>query len=166
MSLAATTFGELYSVNWGSLRATCRDVSEDEARIRPGGRQNPIHWLAGHVAAYRAHVLKRLDAPLDVGLELARHFGKDTQPGETGTTPTLAEILAACARLHEALLARLKTLGDDALSVKTPTPGGREMPVVSFFYFHETYHIGQIGYARTWLGKAPLVPKGPVAGAS
>lgn len=164
MSQLANTFIELFSVNAGSLRATCRDVTEDESGIRPGNRQNPIHWLVGHVATYRAHVLERLDAPLDVGMELRRHFGKDTSPDGLAAAPRFTDVLAAFSRLHDGLSTRLREMGDEAFLVKTPVPGGRELPAVTFFYFHETYHIGQIGYARTWLGKPPLVAKGPVAG--
>ena len=34
---------------------------------------------------------------------------------------------------------------------------GAQVPAMLFYHFHESYHVGQLGYVRTWLSKSPLV---------
>ena len=37
------------------------------------------------------------------------------------------------------------------------TSVNQPVSAIVFLHFHESYHLGQLGYLRTWLGKSPLV---------
>jgi hypothetical protein len=154
----ARTYADLFTMNYRAIRALFRDVSEDEARRRPDGRQNPMSWIAGHVAVYRAEAVGLLGGAA-AGRDLKPLFGKDVR-SDPATWPPLAEVLAQLAGLQDALAARLLAAGDSAFEKTTATPAGVVLPTIVFLHFHETYHLGQLGYVRTWLGKSPLVAPG------
>ncbi len=157
MSLDSSTYVDLFTMNFGAFRAVCRDLSEEEALRRPGGTQSPALWIAGHVAAYRQQLLRKIGGACDVGIDLLARFGRDTKPDFTGDQPKLADVTAAMSRIHAAFVEHLKKAGDAVLAVTTTTPAGAVLPLISFLHFHESYHLGQLGYLRTWLGKPPLV---------
>jgi hypothetical protein len=160
MRPSAETYADLYTMNFRAIRAICRDVDDDEALRRPDGRQNPMAWMVGHIATYRAEALGMLGAPPERGSDLKRLFGKDVRSDST-SWPPMSGILAQLRDLHDALVGRLRSLGDAAFDRTVDTPAGVKVPAVLFLHFHESYHLGQLGYLRTWLGKSPLVAPGP-----
>jgi hypothetical protein len=161
MRPGAETYADLFTMNYKAIRALTRDVTEAEARRRPDGVRNPMLWLAGHLATYRAAAIDTLGAaPPPRGQSLKCFFGKDVRADEAAW-PALASVLEDLGELHTALVARLLTLGEAAFEKTTEVPGGARVPAIVFLHFHESYHVGQLGYVRTWLGKSPLVAPGP-----
>jgi hypothetical protein len=158
MTTLSALYVDLFSLNAGAIRGTCRDVSDAEALRRPGPGQNPMAWMVGHIAVYRAEILAKIGGESGKASDLARLFGKDVPVTSTEGWPPLQELLRRFLSLHEALVERLRAAGEAAFETKTESG----LPVVSFMHFHETYHVGQLGYVRKWLGKDPLVPPGPV----
>jgi hypothetical protein len=120
-------------------------------------------WIVGHVAAYRGEVLAALGGASERATRLKTLFGKDVTSGPA-EWPPVAELANDLRELHEAIVARLRALGDAAFDRTIQAPGGATLPAMLFLHFHESYHVGQLGYLRTWLGKAPLVAPGPVPG--
>jgi uncharacterized damage-inducible protein DinB len=161
MRPSAENYADLYTMNARAIRALVRDVTEEEARRRPDGRQNPMAWIVGHIAAYRGEVLAALGGPPDRAARLKALFGKDVKSDEAAWPP-VAELANELRDLHDAIVERLRALGDAAFERTTKTPGGATVPALLFLHFHESYHVGQLGYVRTWLGKPPLVPPGPI----
>jgi hypothetical protein len=160
----AGTYADLYHMNFRAIRALFRDVSEEEARRRPDGRRNPMHWMLGHVTSYRAELLALLGETPRRGEGLKAIFGKDVR-SEESSWPPVADLLAQLADLEEQLFACLRRMGDRAFEKKVDVPTGVAMPAVVFLHFHESYHVGQLGYVRTWIGKPALVPPGPAPSA-
>lgn len=160
MKPSADTYADLFTMNFQAVRALVRDVTEDEARRPPDGRQNPMLWIAGHVTTYRVEALSILGATPGRGLGLKASFGKDMH-ADPATWPSLAQVVADFSELHPVLVETLKGLGDAAFDKMTVTPGGTKVPAIVFMHFHESYHVGQLGYVRTWLRKSPLVRPGP-----
>jgi hypothetical protein len=160
MTPDATTYVDLFTMNFRAIRSLCRDLTEAEARRRPEGRQNPVVWLAGHVTTYRGELAKLLGADGTRAAELRTSFGKDVV-AEESTWPDLAEVLDRLSETHERIITRIGALGAAAFDPVASTPAGTRMPALVFLHFHECYHLGQLGYVRTWLGKSPLVAPGP-----
>jgi hypothetical protein len=160
MKPSSETYADLFSMNFRAIRALTRDVTEDEARRRPDGRQNPVSWMVGHIATYRVEALSRLGIAVASGSGLRDLFGQDVR-SDPHDWPALPELVATLSQLNDSLLSRLRTLGDAAFEPMITTPAGAQVPAILFLHFHESYHVGQLGYLRTWLGKAPLVKPGP-----
>lgn len=159
MTPTADTYADLYTMNFRAIRALCRDVTNDEAHKRPDGRQNPMLWMLGHITTYRAELLALLGGVPGRSAGLKALFGKDVR-SDAAAWPSLTDVVAQLSEVHEALVGRLKALGDAAFEKVVNTPAGVKMPAVVFLHFHESYHVGQLGYVRTWLGKPPLVAPG------
>ena len=153
---SAETCADLYTMNFKAIRALCRDLTEDEARRRPDGRQNPALWMVGHVATYRFVALAVLGASSPRGAGLEALFGKDVR-SDPASWPALADVLGDLEVLQPLHVDRIRELGDAAFEPLVTTPTGSQLPAILFFHFHESYHLGQLGYLRTWLGKTPLV---------
>lgn len=157
MSRSAESYVRMLKFNDGVLRGLCKDVGEDEAR-RPHEGRSSFWWILGHVVEHRAVPLALLGGDRSSAFDLPGLFGRDTKPRADVATPTVAALVGEFLRLGGLLAARAAELGDGLDAKTMMTVAGVEMPIGPFFTFHETYHLGQLGLLRTWLGKGPLVP--------
>jgi hypothetical protein len=157
MSLIADAFLKQLTLNDGALRGACKDVTEAEARRRHEGRSS-IWWIVGHLVEHRAIPLAELGGDRASRFDLSSLFARDTVPREDVASPSLADLIGEFLRFGDLYRALVAASGDAAFMKTRPTPGGLEMPLPLFFHFHETYHLGQLGLLRTWLGKNSLVP--------
>jgi DinB superfamily len=156
MTPTAETYVDFFTMNFKALGALCRDLTEEEARKRPDGRQNPALWMVGHIATYRHEAIVLLGGAPSRGAHLKGLFGRDVR-SDASAWPSLEAVLADLAALHAEHVGRIRALGAAAFEPLVTTPAGAEVPAIVFFHFHESYHLGQLGYLRTWLGKTPLV---------
>jgi uncharacterized damage-inducible protein DinB len=151
---------QLFTLSEGLFRKSLRDLTHDELRKSPDEHSNSMLWIAGHMAYSRCIILNLLgvtkDRPWD---ELfARGASRKKEPG---AYPGIDEIQKMWDNVSHQLRERLENL--TAAELDSPSP--REMPsadksvlgALGFFAFHETYHVGQLAYILTWLGKERLV---------
>ena len=135
-----------------SLLATTTDgfSPEDWARAPEGGGNNAI-WILGHLVASRRFLARRL------GLSIPEEtwedgFSMGAKPADTSTYPSPETLVADLRSLGERIEQRCGELGPD----QAEEPFGSAFPDGSntvaggahFLYFHETYHLGQIGLLR------------------
>lgn len=142
--------------NENVLEAATKDFTEEDWLRRLESGTSHALWLCGHVAVMRRGFLRALGKELaSVAWEPA--FGRGSQPGDglAGITPqALKEDFRATG---EALAARLADMSDE--EAQRPYP--RKLPdgsttlegAAHFFYWHETYHLGQLGILRRACGK-------------
>jgi uncharacterized protein YndB with AHSA1/START domain/uncharacterized damage-inducible protein DinB len=134
-------------------------VGEDEAWRRPGPSSSPLHWIAGHLVRSRADLLRALGGAW--ALDWGDRFARGEEVASPADYPSLDEVQWEWRGVSAALLDRLPDL--DASFLASPAP--RRLPVedrsmaglVSFSVYHESYHVGQLGYLRKWLGRPGLV---------
>jgi hypothetical protein len=125
-----------------------------EHLTRRVGTANSILWIVGHVAVGRLRLLALLGEPGGVPWEDC--FGKGSAEATERARPELETILARwrdSAKLLEGRLTGL-TAADLAapLPYDLPTSDPTLLGVVTYFAFHEAYHIGQIASTRKALG--------------
>ncbi len=140
-----------------SLLATVTDGFQPQnwAAAPEGGGNNAI-WILGHVVTSRHFLLRRL------GVELPEetwehHFGMGTQVQDPAAYPSPETLVGAFRSAGALLEERCAGLGAD----QTNEPWGSSFPDGSesvdggahFLYFHETYHLGQIGLLRRFCGR-------------
>ena len=154
----ATTIG-LFNANTNLFQKVVHGLSEKSWLAQPGPESNPLLWIAGHVVVHRALV------PHIVGMEWSAPwqglFARGAKRVASGAYPAPGEIQRAWSeisaklpmafeRMTTELLRRPKFEGAMSLD---GTVGG----TVSVLSLHESYHIGQIGYLRKWLGHGPTI---------
>jgi hypothetical protein len=71
--------------------------------------------------------------------------------GETNY-PSLNEIKDNWDFATKLLIEKIESITEEEMEAEIPGKGGRPKDFISFFIYHEAYHLGQIGYARKFLG--------------
>jgi uncharacterized damage-inducible protein DinB len=126
-----------------ALRPLLGGLSPAAAARRPLPRRHTIWELVLHVTANLDFVLARLD-----GRELELSPEADWPPTPEPTAAAWSEALAALDARYEALLARVRALGDEQLADPVV---GRPYPVYAMLHGiiqHNVYHAGQVALLR------------------
>ncbi|MDQ7827049.1 MAG: DinB family protein [Candidatus Eremiobacteraeota bacterium] len=151
---------QIFTLSEGLYRKSLNGLTRDELLRSPGESSNSMLWIAGHLAHTRYLLLNLLGANKKKPWDdiFARGAEKDNEPGKY---PGIEEIMSVWDEATRELYERFEKLTAAELEGASP----RELPSVektflgalSFFAFHETYHVGQLAYILKWLGKGQLV---------
>ncbi len=151
---AIATAASTYSHNAQFLVKSYAGLTDEEWLRRPGDQSNHLLWIVGHVAWARSAVLGLLGAPWSKPwLPL---FARGVKLDDAAGYPTPQEISLAWDEVSAALTAAIDQASPEALAAPAPpripsfdgTVGG----TIAFLAFHESLHVGQAAYLRTWLG--------------
>ena len=131
---------------------------EDLLRIPQDG-SNPLIWIAGHLMTSRVSLTRvvgeRIENPW------SKIFSRGATIDDKVNYPEISDVVALWDTTTTSLMSRLEELDDATLSelASFPVPTGDKTKrgAIVFLNFHETYHIGQMGYLRKWLGYSQLV---------
>jgi DinB superfamily len=145
-----------YNLNSSFLKQGLAGLSDPDWLTRPNGHCNHILWIVGHLAYSRSMVLARLGNHWSK--PWMHLYARGAKCAESPEAPTPVDMMAAwdesCTRLNAAL----EAASDELLDMPAPKPGppsadGLLCGTVNFMALHETYHVGQAAYVRSWLGK-------------
>jgi hypothetical protein len=145
-----------YLTNSSFLRQGLAGLDDADWLTRPNDHSNHIQWIVGHLAWSRSMVLARLgDKWSRPWMQL---YARGTKCVESPDAPRPQEILEAWEESCQRLSAALENASDDLLDAPAPNPGppsadGMLCGTINFMALHETYHVGQAAYVRSWLGK-------------
>ena len=146
-NVKAATFSGMFEFQGTIYENAQANLSEEQAQQRPGEHNNHINWLLGHVLHCRFMLANML------GVEAENPFGQRYWTAiEEVEYPAVAEVVQHFAGISSKLVAALNTMSDEQLDAR-PAEGKPSMSeIVSFFVYHEAYHLGQLGYARKAIG--------------
>jgi uncharacterized damage-inducible protein DinB len=153
------TAAENYRFNSDFLTKTVQDLSPEEWLRRPDEKLNHIAWIVGHVIWARKAVLTRL------GTEWSQpwlsSFARGVKCNDVATFPPPDTLMDNWREVSGVLAAALDGASEDVLSTPStqgpPSADGKISGVVNFLAIHETYHLGQASYLRSWLGHKGLM---------
>ena len=132
-------------------------VAETVALDRPAGRANHLAYVACHVLDSRGWTVSFLGG--DGTHEFTEQF-KKAKDIEELEPPPMAAVGAAYAGLTERLNECLEALTDDELDRPTdssfPFADKTVIGGLTFLAWHESYHVGQLGMLRSYLGLSSL----------
>ena len=141
-----------------SLARAVADLTPEQWLARPNDRSNHVAWIVGHIIWARQIIINRLGGNWAcAGLE---PFARSTKIDESVSYPAPTALLAQWRDSAAALDAILFALTPEALAAPAP-PGppsqdGKVSGFIGAMAWHETYHLGQISYLRSWLGLSAL----------
>ena len=127
---------------------------------RPALGSNHVLWIIGLLTTTRCLVLHALGDRREP-MKLDPLFAGGIPLQEDAAYPPPAVVIEAwremAIRLDQVL--RTATAGDlDRPSPEgMPTLNGRISGALAASAFHESYHVGQLGYLTRWLGHGPLL---------
>jgi len=129
---------------------------EDQNWLLRAGPGNHAQWLLGHLAGTRRWALREFGRPGCEELPWEKHFFIGSMPTPAGDDIAPALLREAWLREGKVLRSWLETLTPaQADAPFKPFPDGSRTVggALHFLYFHETYHVGQIGLLRRMAGK-------------
>jgi uncharacterized damage-inducible protein DinB len=150
---------ENYRFNSDFLARTVEDLSPDEWLRRPDEKLNHIAWIVGHVIWARKSVLTRLGA--DWSQPWLSSFARGVKCNDVATFPSPETLKDNWREISAVLATALDGASEDVLSQPStqgpPSADGKISGVVNFLAIHETYHLGQASYLRSWMGHKGLM---------
>ncbi len=149
-----------FNLNASFLKQTLTGLSADDWCKRPNDRTNNLCWLVGHVGWSRTMVLARLGQEWTT--PWMHLYARGTKCVESPEAPTPQALIEAwdetCGRLNSALESASEELLDTPASQPgPPSADGKLCGTINFMALHETYHVGQAAYVRSWLGHAGVM---------
>jgi hypothetical protein len=148
---------DIFRTNTRIYHMALADLEDAQTRTLPAGNGNCMLWIAGHAAASRAGVAKMIGVAPDFSLGEGLGRGEKRAPADL---PPLAEVTAFWDEVSGRILARMEELTDEELNVETdasfPVQDRTVLGALAFLALHDSYHMGQLGYLRTVLGKPGL----------
>jgi uncharacterized damage-inducible protein DinB len=145
----------IFKINNNLVARSLDGLSDEDMWQRPMGSGNPIGWLLGHVTGIRSTILGRLGAPFDTGW--GSTFARGSQVQGPLDYPSRHDIEAQWKETHHRMRDAFASATPELLAQKL----GRDLPglpdpligeALAFFAFHESYHVGQMGYVKRLLG--------------
>jgi uncharacterized damage-inducible protein DinB len=147
---------DAFARNIRVIKMQTTGLTHADSLLQPTARGNCLNWVLGHLLNNRNRVLQALgEEPVAAEAEMA-HYLTDSEPvtGDEQGVWALESLLDALGRAQERIAGVLHRATPAELA-KEIEIGERKMTVgqrVFFFYFHETYHVGQTELLRQLAG--------------
>jgi uncharacterized damage-inducible protein DinB len=147
-----------FTQNTGAVQKAVAGLKPEQWLTRPNNHSNHIAWIVGHIVWARQIVINRVGGQWPCpGLEV---FARSAKLDPSITYPAPETLLAHLQDSAAALDATLSALTPEALAAPAPpgppSPDGKVSGFIDVLAWHETYHVGQIAYLRSWLGLSPV----------
>ena len=142
------------------LRLTS-DLSQADSLLQPEPAGNCLNWVLGHLSVNLIDMITALDGELPPDLlGLDRYlYGSDPILGEGPGVLKVHQLLDTYAQLTHTLTGRLETMSSADFDEEIDYWQGkyRRGYVAFFYFFHHTYHIGQLEQLRNLAGRTEKV---------
>jgi len=140
----------MFKFNTQVFEQVLEGLTEDHEHARPIKRANSVNWVAGHIVRYRYSIANLLG--VDAESPWGELYRKGTEATNGDKYPSLDEIRAAWKDISAKMLKAIKEAEEETLTKVPPwTKPGLENSIrgtVTFLAFHESYHLGQLGFLR------------------
>jgi uncharacterized damage-inducible protein DinB len=143
----------IFKLNNRLVKSALQGLTDEEVWTRPHGG-NAIGWILGHITETRGSILAELgDA---AGMPWPKQFSRGSSPEPSAERPSRAVLEDAWSASSGRMRQVFERLTPDKLAElpkKEGLPGVTDVAsFITFMAFHESYHVGQLGYARRLLG--------------
>jgi len=147
-----------FQMNERMFEKSFEGLSAEEWSCCPSKSPNGLIWVAGHIVWSRSRVLFFLGT--EWTKPWLKQFERGSKPADAEGYPTPEEIVGAWNEVKAALHGAMENISEEALSApgpeRIPSFDGKLSGLVSFFAWHESYHVGQMAYIRRCLGHGPV----------
>ena len=149
-----------FNMNSNFLKQGLTGFTDEDWLKRPNDRTNHMLWIVGHLIWSRSAVLARLGEQWK--LTWMKLYARGEKCTDCPAAPSPSEAMAAwdesCTRRKTAMESATEDLLDKpAAKPGPPSADGKLSGTINFMVLHETYHVGQAAYIRSWLGKQSVM---------
>ena len=153
VSPVITPIAKIFAINDDLALRALDGLTDAQLWSAPTLRNNPMMWVVGHFVQTRAQLLALLGEPTDTGWQ--ERFVRGATLRDATHYPSRDEVERimndVTCRLHR----KLATIDDEQVDrpPSTSLPGADTVAdEIALFAFHDSYHVGQMGYIRKALG--------------
>lgn len=159
MSYESESLSHRFEFNTKILGSLTQDFTDDDFHFMSANGGNPCIWILGHIVLYRRVMIRRLGETIGES-SWEEFFYRNTKAEQLDRYPSANELLTVFQKNLQPLQTRLTNLSDEGAKSdwgrKFPDGSETVLGGLNFLHFHESYHLGQIGYLRRLLGKPGL----------
>jgi uncharacterized damage-inducible protein DinB len=159
MSTSVQAIQDLLKLNASLFEKGVKGLSNAQALEQAAPTANPILWIAGHLASSRHSLLRSLGVEKE--FPWGDLFNSKFEPS-SNRYPDFAELVDCWKDISARVEARITELGDAGiikpLEHNLPTDDKSVRGALTFWLYHDSWHMGQIAYAKKTLGLEGLVP--------
>lgn len=155
--ISATSLASAFSRNCEIIKMQAEGLTHQDSLRQLPFRANCMNWIVGHLVANRSHIFKLLEADHLVDEQTFSRYERESEPilrDGPGVLP-FEDLLQSLEQSQKHLEGILDAIHPDDLQRTDAFFGSRVMTVADwlfFFYFHETYHVGQTEILRQAAG--------------
>jgi uncharacterized damage-inducible protein DinB len=154
MAMDFSIIASMYKTNASGFEKGIEGIPQERWLRRPGDDSNHLTWVAGHIVVMRALVPRLLGREWSAPWE--HLFARGSKLVAPEQYPDATEIKRAWHEVSGKLSATLENASAERLAQPAPQKefslDGRIGGAIALLSLHETYHVGQVGYLRKWLG--------------
>jgi uncharacterized damage-inducible protein DinB len=152
LSNRITVAAQSFNQNASFLKQAVDGLSDKEWVRRPNEHCNHLLWIVGHVTWARSALLGRLGAPWT--MPWIPLYSRGAKCVDSPDCPSPSEAMQAWDESCDRLGAAMEAVSEEKLDEANgrPSSDGKVSGLVNFLALHETYHVGQAVYIRSFLG--------------
>jgi len=154
-------FTKMLSHELDILSSQTEGLTHEEGLLQPQPGGNCLNWVIGHLVGNLVITLSVLGGDPPSGLPDLEHYGYESKPvlcDEAGVLD-LHVLINAYALLTKTISERLAQMSEADFDEEIEFwQGQSRLGYIAFFYFfHNTYHIGQLEQLRNLAGRTEKV---------
>lgn len=154
-------FSKMLLGEYDILLKQTEGLSHANSLLQPDPGGNCLNWVMGHLVWNLVDILKALGGNVPVGLPELEPYKIGSEPirEEAADIPRLEVLIQSYGLLTKAITERVAHMSEEEFDVEIDFWQGqsRRGYVVFFYFFHNTYHLGQIEQLRNLAGKTEKV---------
>ena len=143
------------------LRSQTAGLTHEESLIQPQLGGNCLNWVMGHLGVNLVEILGVLEGDLPEELpDLSRYrIGSDPVRCEEEGVLSLEELIETYTLLNSRVVTRLDQMSEHDFEEEIDFWQGKSRRgyVAFFYFFHNTYHLGQLEFLRNLAGKTEKI---------
>ena len=154
MSTDVQTIANQFKWNNRIFDNAVEGIPPEQWLVQPAGDSNHLLWVVGHAAVCRAVALRLLGGEWSAPWQ--NLFQRGEKRVQNDRYPPVHEVQQAWREISERLAQAFVNAPSEKLSRPVekgkPSIDGTIGGTVGFLCLHESYHLGQMGFIRKWLG--------------
>jgi hypothetical protein len=149
----------LFAMTHRVVKLQTGGLTHEESLMQTPFGTNCLNWVVGHIMANRTNIETLMELQPVWSLEEAQRYRRGSAPvtgrEEDGEIYSLDKMLHDFDRSQTQLVEALQGITpEDMAQPKGDSTLGERL---AFFYFHETYHSGQLEIFRQLVGKEAMI---------
>ncbi|MDF1520086.1 MAG: DinB family protein [Brevefilum sp.] len=161
MMIRVDDFSKMLSGELDILKQQTAGLTTKDSLLQPQPGGNCLNWVMGHLVVNLVEILDVLDGELLADLpDLTRYrIGSEPIRGEEASVLALDNLVDLYEQLTNKIVDRLSQMNEDDFEEEIDFWQGKSRRgyVAFFYFFHNTFHLGQLEYLRNLAGKTEKV---------